>query len=197
MDNNIDFKDLWKKQKVNQPNIEELLLKIRQFKKAGLKSFWITNVLLIATSVFIGLVWYYYQPQFISTKIGIVVTILSMIIYLSVYSKLLSSFKTIDSDKSNQEYLLKLIEIKKKQHFLQSTMMNLYFIMLTIGIGLYMYEYAVRMTAFWAIFTYGITLLWFAFNWFYIRPKQIKKQEQKIDGLIAKFEAVNEQLASN
>nr|WP_315221353.1 hypothetical protein [uncultured Flavobacterium sp.] len=197
MDNNIDFKDLWKKQKVNQPNIEELLLKIKQFKKAGLKSFWITNVLLIATSVFIGLVWYYYQPQFISTKIGIVVAILSMIIYLSVYSKLLSSFKTIDSDKSNQEYLLKLIEIKKKQHFLQSTMMNLYFIMLTIGIGLYMYEYAVRMTAFWAIFTYGITLLWFAFNWFYIRPKQIKKQEQKIDGLIAKFEAVNEQLASN
>ncbi|MBP4138110.1 hypothetical protein [Flavobacterium geliluteum] len=197
MDNNTDFKDLWKKQKVNQPNIEELLLKIKQFKKAGLKSFWITNVLLIATSVFIGLVWYYYQPQFISTKIGIVVTILSMIIYLSVYSKLLSSFKTIDSDKSNQEYLLKLIEIKKKQHFLQSTMMNLYFIMLTIGIGLYMYEYAVRMTAFWAIFAYGITLLWFAFNWFYIRPKQIKKQEQKIDGLIAKFEAVNEQLTSN
>jgi hypothetical protein len=57
-----------------------------------------------------------------------------------------------------------------------------------------MYEYAIRMTVFYALVTYGVTLLWIGFNWFYIRPKQIKKQQVKINELIAKFEDVNEQL---
>jgi uncharacterized coiled-coil protein SlyX len=34
------------------------------------------------------------------------------------------------------------------------------------------------------------------FNWFYIRPKQIKKQQSKLNDLIAKFEEVNNQLES-
>ena len=50
------------------------------------------------------------------------------------------------------------------------------------------------MTVFYALITYGITLLWIAFNWFYIRPKQIAKQQDKINGLIEKFEAINHQL---
>ena len=192
--NNIDFKDLWKKQTVNQPNIEDLMARLKQFKKAGLRSLWITNILLFATSAFILFVWYYYQPQFISTKIGIVLTILAMVIYVVVYNRLLGSFKNIDATQTNQEYLQKLILIRKKQQFIQSTILSLYFVLLGSGISLYMYEYASRMTILWASFTYGITLLWIGFNWFYIRPKQIKKQQSKINELIARFEDINKQL---
>ena len=192
--NNIDFKDLWKKQTVNQPNIEELMARLRQFKKAGLRSLWITNILLLVTSVFILFVWYYYQPQFISTKIGIVLTILAMVIYLFTYNKLLAKYKNIETTQTNNEYLQNLILIKKKQQFLQTKMMTFYFIVLTAGICLYMYEYASRMTLAGAGLTYGLTLLWMLFNWFYIRPKQIKKQQDKINSLIEKFEEVNNQL---
>lgn len=192
--NNIDFKDLWKKQTLNQPNIEDLMARLKQFKKVGLRSLWITNILLFATSAFILFVWYYYQPEFISTKIGIVLTILAMVIYVVVYNRLLGSFKNIDTTQTNQEYLQKLILIRKKQQFMQSTILSLYFVLLGVGISLYMYEYASRMTIFWASFTYGITLLWIGFNWFYIRPKQIKKQQTKINELIARFEDINKQL---
>lgn len=192
--NNIDFKDLWKKQSVSQPNIEDLLLRLKQFKKAGLRSLWITNILLLATCAFIIFIWYTYQPEFISTKIGIIVTILAMVIYVIAYNRLLTTYKNIDSTQTNQEYLQKLISIKKKLQFMQSNMLSLYFILLGIGIGLYMYEYTIRMTIFWASFTYGITLLWMLFNWFYLRPKQIKKQQAKINALIEKFEEVNNQL---
>ncbi len=192
--NNIDFKDLWKKQAVNQPNIEDLLARLKQLKKAGLRTLWITNILLFATCGLIVFVWYTYQPEFISTKIGIVLTILAMVIYLVFYNRLVSSYKNIVTAQANQEYLQKLILIKKEQQFMQSTMLSLYFILLGVGIGLYMYEYTVRMTIFGAFFTYGITLLWMAFNWFYIRPKQIKKQQSKLNDLISKFEEVNNQL---
>jgi predicted signal transduction protein with EAL and GGDEF domain len=192
--NNIDFKDLWKKQTVNQPDMEDLLARLQQFKKVGLRCLWITNLLLFATSAFIIFIWFYYQPQFISTKIGIVLTILGMMIYLLVYNKLLGNYKNIATTQTNQEYLQKLILIKKKQQFLQTKMMSLYFILLTVGICLYMYEYASRMTVLGASLTYGITLFWMAFNWLYIHPKQTKKQQSKINELITKFESINAQL---
>lgn len=193
-DNTIDFKDLWKKQSVNQPDITDLLSRVAKFKKASLRSLWISNILLFATSVFILFIWMYYQPQFISTKIGIVVTILAMVIYMFSHNKLLVKYKEIDSTQTNQEYLQKLILIKRKQQFLQTKMMTFYFVFLTIGICLYMYEYASRMSVLGASLTYGITLLWMLFNWFFLRPKQIKKQQEKINSLIEKFEEVNNQL---
>lgn len=192
--NNIDFKDLWKKQTVNKPNIEDLLARLKQFKKASLRSLWRTNILLAATSAFIIFIWYRYQPEFISSKIGIILTILAMVMYVGVYNKVLSTFKNIDSTHTNQEYLQQLILIRKKQQYMQSKVLSWYFILLMAGICLYMYEYASRMTVFYALITYGITFLWIAFNWFYIRPKQIAKQQNKINGLIEKFEAINHQL---
>lgn len=195
-DNNIDFKDLWKKQTISQPDMKDLLERVNKFKKAALRSLWIINILLLATSAFIIFIWMYYQPQFISTKIGIIVTILVMMLYVFVYNKLLGEYKNIDSTQTNQEYLHKLIVIKKKQQFLQTKMMSFYFVFLTIGICLYMYEYASRMSLLGASFAYGITLLWMFFNWFYIRPKQIKKQQEKINSLIVKFEEINNQFES-
>ncbi|KOP37663.1 hypothetical protein DBB36_10015 [Flavobacterium sp. WLB] len=193
-DNNIDFKDLWKKQFISQPDMQDLLARVNKFKRAGLRSLWITNMLLFATTAFIVFVWIYYQPQFISTKIGIIVTILAMMIYLFVYNKLLSNYKNIETTQTNQEYLQNLILIKKKQQFLQTTMMRFYFATLTFGICLYMYEYASRMTFLGASLAYGLTLLWMAVNWFFILPKQIKKQQFKINSLIEKFEEINKQL---
>lgn len=195
-DKNIDFKDLWKKQSVSRPDMQDLLARLNKFKKAGVRSLWIMNILLFATSAFIVFVWIYYQPQFISTKIGIVFTILAMVIYLFAYNKLSTRYKNIEATQSNHEYLQNLILIKKKMQFLQTKMLSFYFILLTIGICLYMYEYASRMSFLGAGLTYGITLLWMGLNWFYIRPKQIKKQQAKINSLIEKFEEVNHQLES-
>jgi hypothetical protein len=192
--NNIDFKDLWKKQTISQPNIEDLMARLKQFKKAAVRSLWVANFLLAITSVFIIFIWYYFQPQFISTKIGIVLAILSMTFYLTFYNRLMNNYKNIDANQTNHEYLQKLIEIKKKQQFMQSTVLSWYFVVLLAGICLYMYEYASRMTVFYALLTYGVTLLWIGFNWFYLRPKQIKKQQDKINSLIEKFEEVNNQL---
>jgi uncharacterized membrane protein len=192
--NNIDFKDLWKKQSVSQPDMKDLLGRLKEFKAAGLRHLWITNILLLATTAFILFVWYYYQPEFISTKIGIVLVIVAMVMYVGVYNGLLVGYKNIDTTQSNQEYLQRLILIRKKQQFMQSTILSLYFILLGVGIGLYMYEYTLRMSLVYALLTYGVVLLWIGVNWFYFRPKQIKKQQAKINDLIGKFEEVNKQL---
>jgi dolichyl-phosphate-mannose--protein O-mannosyl transferase len=174
--------------------MKDLMTRLHRFKQSNIRRLIKTNILLIATSLFIGFVWYYYQPQFITTKMGIVITILAMVIFLFVYNKMFSLFNKIDDTSDNNHYLQNLIVIKGRQRFLQHTMMNVYFGMLSAGMCLYMYEYTSRMTMTGGIITYAVTFTWIAFNWFYLRPKTIKKQQAKLDDLITKFEGINQQL---
>lgn len=194
MDTNIDFKNIWKQQTSNKPNMEELLNGLKKFKNENLRKLITTNLLLMATSLCIGFVWYRYQPQMVTTKIGLVLVILAMVIFLLAYNKLFMTFYKIDNTQSNTEYLQNLYEVKNKQKFMQTTMLNLYFIMLFLGICFYMYEYTSRMTLASGILVYAVTLAWIAFNWFYLRPRTIRKQQAKLNGLINKFEEINDQL---
>jgi uncharacterized membrane protein YciS (DUF1049 family) len=57
-----------------------------------------------------------------------------------------------------------------------------------------MIEPVSHMTIFRRIFAYGITATWILFNWLYFRPKQIKKQQSKINEIINKFEHIKIQL---
>lgn len=192
--NSIDFNELWKGQKAEQPTTKDLLFKLNNFKKKNRNRIIISNVILILTSLFILLVWYYYQPQFVTTKIGIVLTILAMLIFVISLNKSLGLLKKTNESESNQHYLKTLLRLKEKEQFMQTTMLNLYFVLLSTGIALYMYEYTSRMTTFWALFTYVITALWILFNWFYLRPKQIKKQRTKLNEIIDKFENIQSQI---
>ncbi|MCF8255900.1 MAG: hypothetical protein K9H61_09700 [Bacteroidia bacterium] len=194
MNTNINFNELWAKQTSPPPNTENLLVQVKKLKKANLRKLLLTNILLLATSIFIILIWVKYQPQFISTKIGIILIILAMTIFLFVYNKSYSLFKNGKNWQSNKDYLKDLLAIKAKQQFMQSTLLNLYFILLSTGLALYMYEYTSRMKPLIGILAYVITALWILFNWFYIRPKQINKQQSEVNNLINKFEAITKQL---
>lgn len=194
MDTNIDFKNIWKQQTSPKPNIEELLNRLKKFKNENLRKLILANLLLIATCLSIAFMWYHYQPQLTSTKIGIVLVILAMVIFLLAYNRMFTAFYKIDNTQSNNEYLQNLYLVKNQQKFMQTTMLNLYFIMLLLGICLYMYEYASKMSSVSAILVYAVTFIWIGLNWFYIRPKTIKKQQGKIDELINKFEEINNQL---
>lgn len=194
MATNIDFKNLWKQQTTEKPSIEELLGRLKKFKNENIRKLAVTNILLIVTSVGIGLIWYHYQPQLMTSKIGIILIILAMVIFLSAYNQLFTNFYKLDNTQTNTEYLNSLYSLKSKQKFIQTTMMNIYFMMLFMGICLYMYEYTSRMTVFYGITVYAVTFLWIAFNWLYLRPKTIKKQQAKLNGLIDKFEEINNQL---
>lgn len=194
MDTNIDFKNIWKQQTSNKPNMEELLGKLKKFKNENLRKLITTNLLLIATCIGIAFIWYRYQPELVTTKIGIVLVILAMVVFLLAYNKMFMIFYKIDSTQSNSEYLQNLYLVKSKQKFMQTTMLNVYFIMLFTGLILYMYEYTSKMTATSSVIAYIAVLTWVGINWFYLRPKTIKKQEAKINGLINKFEELNNQL---
>ena len=197
MSNNIDLKELWNKQETAIPETKEFFEKAIKFKRINLIKLLLANILLISTSAFIVFIWFYYQPEMIITKIGIFLIISAIVIYLFVYNQLLPTLMKMGYEINSNEYLRQLLKLKAKQLFLQSTMLNIYFILLSTGICMYMYEHTSRMTFLWAVISYGLTLLWIAVNWFYFRPRTIKKQQTKINELISKFEMLSQQLTAD
>jgi hypothetical protein len=194
MDNNLDFKNIWQQQKGSQPDIDKLFKTVNKYKSTNLRKLVFANILLLLTCGFISWIWVHYQPELISTKAGIVLVILAMIVFLFQYNKLFKFFSQADSTQTNKHYLQSLRELKDKQHFIQTTAMGVYFIALSLGLCLYFYEYVSRMPISWGILTYALSLAWIGLNWFYIRPKIVKKQQKKLDELISKFETLNQQL---
>ncbi len=190
----IDFKELWVSQRTAQPNLNDLLARIDQYKKASRRRVLLANLSLGLTAVFILFVWYYYQPQLVTTKIGIIVIIGAIALYLIAINKDRNLFIKADESNNNQQYLKNLLEIKAKQHIIETTVLNIYFVLLSLGISLYMYEYASRMTMLWATLTYSITGIWILLNWFYLRPMQIRKQQARLNGLIDKLKSIQVQL---
>src|SRR5690606_5309523 len=193
MEPNIDLKNIWKQHSSEQPDKTELLSKLKRYKKANLRKIALTNIALLLTCGFIIFVWIYFQPQYISTKIGIILCVLGMLLYLWFYNRLTRCLKTIDSTDSTHDYVQNLQALVVKQKFMQTTMLSVYFAMLSIGLCLYFFEYTTRMTLFWGCFTYSVTLGWLAFNWFYFRPRVIKKERGKLDALIQTFKSINTQ----
>ena len=194
MSTDFDFKDMWNKQQIPQLDTKELFAKANDLKKNIRSKMIIGNLLLIVTMVFIGYIVWYFQPEKLTTKIGVIFTFIAIIMFIFSSIGLIKLLVKNNISTTNAEYLKQLIEIKQKQEFIQSTIMNLYFIFLSIGILLYMIEYAARMTPVGYITTYSITIAWLGFNYFYLRPKSLKKQQKKVNDLIEKIKEMNSQM---
>jgi hypothetical protein len=191
---NFDLNDLYKSRSAETPSTEELMKKIKQLKKSGIRKLYLTVILLSLTSLFIIWIWIEYKPQMYTTKLGIVLVLLAMAIYGLSYNQLLPMLKKIDEGESSSVFLLNLISIKKKQQLLHGKLLTMYFIMLTIGLCLYMIEPTERMSLIGKVISYGVTLAWSALNWFYVRPRMINKQQKKLNDLIDRFGKLQEQM---
>jgi predicted signal transduction protein with EAL and GGDEF domain len=194
MQTDIDLKKIWNAQKIETPKVEILYTKANKLKSRSFLKLILVSITLLLTVAFIGFIWYYYQPELVTTKIGIILTILAMLIFLLPFNKQFSLLMKNKAEPNSKEYLQELIKLKKMQVYQQTTMLSIYFILLALGIGLYMFEYVSKMTITWGIITYAITILWFAINWFYLRPKAITKQNAKLNKLLGEFEKLNNQM---
>lgn len=194
MENNIDLKKIWNQQNVETPKMETLYAKANKLKRKNFLKLILINITFLLTIIFIGFIWYYYQPKLVTTKIGIILTILAMIIFILPFNRQFSLLTKNKTGLNSKEYLQQLIKLKEKQMFQQTTMLNIYFITLSLGIGLYIFEYTSKMTITQQLITYTILIIWIAINWFYLRPKSITKQNKKINDLLVEFKRLNHQM---
>lgn len=184
MENDIDIRELWNRQEVPAADQSAILGKIKSFRKKRIRRTIILNVVLVLTILFIIFIWVYFKPQLMSTKIGIILSVLPMGMVLVFNNGLTSLYRKIDEKQSNMDYLNALLKVRSREHIMQTQLMNLYFILLSAGIGLYMYEYTLKRSLLFGVAAYSVVLLWIGFNWFFLRPRMIEKNKRKMEDLI-------------
>lgn len=193
MKDSINFNEIWNRQKVETPAIDSILDGVKKYKRKNLYKILFLNLTMILTLLFIGGIYFYFKPQIISTSIGVMLMIIAIISFLIAYNSSIQLLTHKGIEKDTKQYLQELLLWKDKQRFLQTTMLNSYFILLSLGICLFMYEYASKMSIVWGFTAYALTLAWVAINWFYLRPMVIKKQRNKIKELIDALQKLNTQ----
>jgi hypothetical protein len=195
MNAEMDFKTLWNKEGAdNIPATKELLKKAGDLKKRTRNKLVGLNLLLLATAVFCAYIGFNIDHIKTTTAIGILLISVAIVSYLIVYNQIMPLLFKSDIQADSHEYLNQLIRIKRKHEFLNKVMINVYFILLSSGLALYMLQFAERMIPFWAIFWYAITFAWIAISWFYLRPRGIRRKQKPLNEMIERLEEVNRQL---
>jgi uncharacterized membrane protein len=196
MSSNIDFKALWQQQEAAaRPHINEVIKKAKGVKrKTRNKLLWL-NLALIATIVL-----YIFVPGFtlstsmVTTKIGAALVILGIVFFLTVNNRLLVSLFKTKPETDTFSFLADLLHIRKKQEFIQTRAMNLYFLFLSAGLFLYMIEFVQKMGFTLGCVAYVSLLGWLAVVYFYIKPRTVKKQKAEMNAAIERLQAINDQL---
>lgn len=175
------------------PDLQALYNKIKSYKAKRLRRLLLTNVCLVLTSVFIAFIGFWVKPERLTTWAGIVVAILAMALFLMVYNRMTPLYNALDDHSDSQRFMENLLAVKRREAFLHRRMMNLYFFLLSLGLALYMYEYTTRMELKWGLLSYGVTFFWIGFNWWVIRPRQIRKEQDKLNSIIERLREVQGQ----
>ena len=195
MDTNIDFKALWARAAESQmPDSREIIDAAIRLNKKMRNKMLMANLCLVASAIFIIFVVFHYHPAMWTTWLGTALIIVAILFNLAASGNVIRLLFKSNLEVDTTAYLQHLLHIRQKQEYLQTTMLSLYYILLSAGLALYMIEYALMMQTTGRVLTYGITAIWIGFNWFYIRPKTVKKQRAKMDAMISKIGALNMQL---
>jgi hypothetical protein len=194
MGSEINFSGLWSQRSATAPSMEALLKSAKRVRvKERLK---VTGLMLIlaATGVFIVLIKMNYQSAMFTTTLGIIMILVALAMVIVSSLGTFSILMRNNSGISIADQLEHLIRLKKNQEFMHRIIMSLYFILLSTGIFLSMIEYALKMKLFMAIIAYSITAAWIAFNWFYLRPRTIRKKQAALNILIDEFRRMQEEV---
>ena len=195
----MDFKGIWGRQSlVTPPGEEEIKSRARRVKYSLRKRAWLTILCMtICLSVMAFAVWDC-KPRLATTYIGAILMFTAILSYIVVSGDMLSLLmKKEDEGKSVKAQLETLIRLRGKQRFILGALGRWYYILLTVGLILYMAEYARQMSRFFGILYYTLTLGWMGYSWFYLVPKSARRQKRGLDEVIAQFTLIDEQLADH
>lgn len=180
MKNDIDIKSLWKGQQVPVIDLSAVRKKIKYFRLRRMGESCAVIMLMMLASASGVTVWIHWPPLLSVTKAGIILLSMGFMLPVLSYGRLLRLYYGLKTDCSNVDYMSNLLKIKKQEHRQQHIVLNLYFLVLSLGFSLYTYEYTFHHSSPRGIIAYSVLLSWISLNWFVFRPYIIKKTQPQV-----------------
>jgi|SRR5690606_18858764 len=180
---------IWQKQeRKTLPDVSEIIKKTKKMRRKIIAKHTIGILILVLTFTWISTSLFTYQFELTTTYIGIIVLLLSIVMGIAFQSQLIGIIlPKSDILSDSRHHLSQNLIYQSRLKFLHKAGSSLYYLSLSMGLVLYLYEFASR--DFWfGITAYAITGTWIAFSWFYLRKRSVQKNERKIDAFIEELQ---------
>lgn len=182
---------LWQEDLGNDlPDANKMKMQILETRRQMMRKYIIGATILVLTFLFIGCIgWYYHFEQW-TTRIGIIIVLLAIVMGVAFNTKLIQLLmRQGDLTLDNRKYLEQLIHFRDIQNVIENRGVVFYFILLSLGLALYMVEFAQR-NIYFGIAAYTISFGWIVFAWLYIRKKRVNKNKKEINQQIERLNSL-------
>ena len=190
-----ELENLWKQSETKIPPQKTNISKIKNNRMKLKNTYTKGAILLILTGIFIlGLM------IFLDSNIKTILVVSSMIIisitcFLQAALMLFTAneIAKIDETQTPTSHLKQWQSFRVFQKKQRHWNMPVYYTLLSIALGVYMYELLKNADLWKMILTFAITYSWMLFAYFYLGKKEIKKQDAKLDGIISELKSLENQ----
>lgn len=190
-----ELENLWKQSETKIPPQKTNISKIKNNRMKLKNTYTKGAILLILTGIFIlGLM------IFLDSNLKTILVVSSMIIisitcFLQAALMLFTAneIAKIDETQTPTFHLKQWQNFRAFQKKQRHWNMPVYYTLLSIALGVYMYELLKNADLWKMILTFAITYSWMLFAYIYLGKKEIKKQDAKLDGIISELKSLENQ----
>lgn len=190
-----ELENLWKQSKTEVPtekiNISKLQNNRTKMKNSNIKG----AVLLIVTGILILVMMIFLDLKLKTTLVTIAMSIMSAICFIQAAIMLFTAREIgkIDETQTPTLHLKQWQDFREFQKKQQHWNMPVYYVLLSSALGIYMYE-LLKSTDLWKmILAFAVTYAWIFFAYFYLGKKKIKKDDERINGIISELKELEQQ----
>jgi DMSO reductase anchor subunit len=185
---------VWQAQpKKEHLSVDEVLKQVKKGIRGITSRLYWAIIAMIGTTFAAFILMFFMAFKSPATIIGILIMVVTMMMYLFMILRHYHILNKDDPTQNPTTYLNSLKKYQKDRSRVIGWFYYIYILLLSAGLGLYFIEVLENAPMFFKILTYGSTLVWFMFTTFYIKPRMLKSEEEKLNLLIDRLERLQQQ----
>ena len=190
-----DLENLWKTSETKIPAKNDQISKIKNNRMKLKNTYTKGAILLVATGILILILMTTFDSEILTLPIISAMVIISLVCFLQAGLMFFTAKKISDIDETQTpaSHLQQWLEFREFQKKLRHWNMPVYYILLSLALGVYMFELLKTVDLWKMLLAFAITYSWLLFAYFYLGKKEVKKQDAKMDGIISELKNLENQ----
>lgn len=190
-----DLENLWKTSETKIPAKNTQISKIKNNRMKLKNTYTKGAILLVATGILILILMTTFDSEILTLPIISAMVIISLVCFLQAGLMFFTAKKISDIDETQTpaSHLQQWLEFREFQKKLRHWNMPVYYILLSLALGVYMFELLKTVDLWKMLLAFAITYSWLLFAYFYLGKKEVKKQDAKMDGIISELKNLENQ----
>lgn len=195
MENFNELHDLWKQAETPAPKKTNYLSKIKTNKMTLQQNQTKQASILVFIGILILALMFSFEEKLQTLPIMAAMIIISSMCFLQAALMFYNARKIsqIEETKTPSIHLQQWLNFREFQKKQRHWNMPVYYILLSVALAVYLFELLKEAEIWKMILTFGVTYSWMLIAYFYFGRREVKKQDAKMDNIIAELKELETQ----